>query len=96
MCEFTTRHVTVVHILLRLRLLDLPSIIMAVEETPQERRAVYETSSQFHHWRFSEAQLEQSRSSLNKAAVAAIKVAFEAELARPGFTHLVYLPTETW
>lgn len=61
---------------------------MAVEETPQERRAVYETSSQFHHWRFSEAQLEQSRSSLNKAAVAAIKVAFEAESARLGFTIL--------
>ena len=45
------------------------------------RKPIYEGSSQFRHWRFSKAQLTSMRASLNGAAVAAIRNAFEADLA---------------
>lgn len=46
-----------------------------------ERKPLYEGSTQFRHWRFSTEQLSSMRASLNTAAVAAIRDAFEADSA---------------
>ncbi|KAI0094722.1 cyclin-like protein [Irpex rosettiformis] len=43
------------------------------------RTTVYEGSTQYRHWRFSPEQLAETRASLNTAAVAAIREAFEAD-----------------
>lgn len=50
------------------------------ESTPQTSRIpLYEGSTQFRHWRFSPEQLAETRSSLNAAAVAVIRDAFESD-----------------
>ena len=41
--------------------------------------SLYEGSTQYRHWRFSPEQLADTRASLNAAAVAAIRDAFEAD-----------------
>ena len=46
------------------------------------RKPLYEGSTQFQHWRFSQRQLVAARESLNGAAVAIIKNAFEIEEVR--------------
>ena len=47
----------------------------------ETRQPIYEGSTQFRHWRYSKEQLASTRASLNEAAVAAIRNAFEADLA---------------
>lgn len=42
-------------------------------------RPLYEESSQFRHWRFSELQLARMRQELNERAVAVVKKNMEAE-----------------
>ncbi|KAH8120098.1 cyclin-like protein [Phellopilus nigrolimitatus] len=44
------------------------------------KKPLYEGSTQFQHWRYSEEQLRDIRTSLNTAAVDAIKNAFEIDL----------------
>ncbi|KAF8578523.1 cyclin-like protein [Ramaria rubella] len=51
------------------------------------RQSLYEGSSQYSHWRFSPEQLEATRSSLNAAAVKAIRDAFETDT--PGSSNSV-------
>ena len=51
-----------------------------VEDSKAPRVPLYEGSTQFRHWRFSPEQLADTRASLNAAAVAAIRDAFEADL----------------
>jgi hypothetical protein len=46
------------------------------------RQSLYKGSSQYRHWRFSPEQLAATRSSLNAAAVKAIRDAFEADSVR--------------
>ncbi|KAI0815147.1 cyclin-like protein [Irpex lacteus] len=43
------------------------------------RTSLYEGSTQYRHWRFSPEQLADTRASLNTAAVAAVRDAFEAD-----------------
>ena len=43
------------------------------------RISLYEGGTQYRHWRFSPEQLADTRASLNAAAVAAIRDAFEAD-----------------
>ena len=43
------------------------------------RMSLYEGSTQYRNWRFSPEQLADTRASLNTAAVAAIRDAFEAD-----------------
>lgn len=50
------------------------------DETSQPKRPLYEGSTQFRHWRYSEKQLNDIRVSLNSTAVNAIKHAFEVDL----------------
>lgn len=45
------------------------------------KKPLYQASTQFAHWRFSPEQLEQTRVSLNAAAVDAIRKTFEADAA---------------
>ena len=40
--------------------------------------SLYETSTQYKHWRFSQGQLQQSRTRANAEAIAVIKKNFEA------------------
>ncbi|KAI5122558.1 hypothetical protein M0805_004777 [Coniferiporia weirii] len=47
---------------------------------PIARRPLYEGSTQFRHWRYSQQQLHDIRASLNTAAVNAIKNAFEVDM----------------
>lgn len=49
---------------------------------PKIRQSLYEGSSQYRHWRFSPQQLTATRSSLNAAAVKAIRDAFETDSVR--------------
>lgn len=44
-----------------------------------QRRSIYESSSQYRHWRFSAEQLKNVRETLNHAAVAAIRNTFESD-----------------
>lgn len=53
------------------------------EESSAARKPLYEGSTQFKNWRYSPEQLQRTRESLNAAAVAAIRNAFEADSARP-------------
>lgn len=59
---------------------------MSTEATPTPavvpgRTPLYEGSTQYRHWRFSPEELVQTRTSLNVAAVSAIRDAFEADSA---------------
>ena len=49
--------------------------------TPPAKQPQYDGSTQFRHWRFSVEQLASMRASLNSAAVAVIRNAFEADSA---------------
>lgn len=51
------------------------------DESNASSKSLYEASTQFKHWRFSPEQLSATRASLNAAAVAAIRNAFEADSA---------------
>lgn len=48
-------------------------------QQPEPQRSLYESSSQFRHWRFSPEQLTSIRRTLNEAAVGAIRDAFEKD-----------------
>jgi cyclin H len=51
------------------------------EECPSNaRKPLYEGGTQYRHWRFSPEQLADTRTSLNAAAVAVIRDAFESDL----------------
>jgi hypothetical protein len=50
-------------------------------DTGVARTSLYEGSTQYRHWRFSPEQLAETRKTLNTAAVAAIRNAFEADSA---------------
>lgn len=52
-------------------------------EPEKHRRPLYEGSTQYRHWRFSPEKLRTVRATLNSAAVAAIKNAFETDSACP-------------
>ncbi|TDL28406.1 cyclin-like protein [Rickenella mellea] len=54
---------------------------MAVDDN--RRVPLYEGSTQYRNWRFSPDKLQETRSSLNAAAVAGIRKAFEADSAVP-------------
>lgn len=54
----------------------------AEPEVPQERVPLYESSTQFKNWRFSVAQLAQTRATLNVAAVAVIRTKIETDQVR--------------
>lgn len=57
-------------------------IVMNGQEDSQTPRVpLYEGSTQYRHWRYSPEQLRDIRTSLNTAAVAAIRDAFEADSA---------------
>jgi cyclin H len=45
------------------------------------KKPLYEAGTQFSHWRFSPQQLARTRQSLNEAAVAVIRRAFENDVA---------------
>lgn len=51
------------------------------DSSQDPRVPLYEGSTQFRHWRFSLEQLVETRSSLNAAAVAVIRDAFESDQA---------------
>ncbi|KAJ3554699.1 hypothetical protein NM688_g2974 [Phlebia brevispora] len=51
------------------------------KDTESPKTSLYEGSTQFRHWRFSPEQLRTARTSLNTAAVEAIRNAFEADSA---------------
>lgn len=55
------------------------------EDHKVPRVPLYESSTQYRHWRFSPEQLADIRVSLNTAAVTAIRDAFEADLASSAF-----------
>jgi hypothetical protein len=56
--------------------------VESIEPIVASRRPLYEGSTQFKHWRFSQEQLTQIRTSLNAAAVTAIQKALEIESVR--------------
>ena len=51
------------------------------EDSKNPHLPLYEGSTQYRHWRFSPEQLTDIRTSLNAAAVTAIRDAFEADSA---------------
>lgn len=53
---------------------SLPSI-----QASSSKSSLYEASTQYRHWRFSPEQLNHTRVTLNAAAVAAVRNAFEAD-----------------
>ena len=65
----------------------LSTITMTASPVPDAQPAsspqqsIYESSTQFRHWRFSPEQLAHMRSTLNQSAVSAIRDAFEADSA---------------
>ena len=48
---------------------------------------LYEASTQFRNWRFSQQQLDTVRTGLNNAAVAAIRITIDAQ--QPGYSSLL-------
>ncbi|KZV92240.1 cyclin-like protein [Exidia glandulosa HHB12029] len=51
----------------------------APDASPPTRRGLYESSSQYQHWRFSPAQLQEMRDNLTNKAVSTIRAAFERD-----------------
>ncbi|EPQ60824.1 cyclin-like protein [Gloeophyllum trabeum ATCC 11539] len=59
---------------------EVASSVTPEPEPPRKRqRTLYEASTQYKNWRFSKQQLSSIRTSLNEAAVAAIRDTFEAD-----------------
>ena len=56
-----------------------PAVVTA-GDNQHPKKPLFEGSTQYRHWRFSESQLKEIRSSLNSAAVSVIKHAFEVDL----------------
>ena len=48
-------------------------------EASSSKLSIYEGSTQYRHWRFSQEELARNRTSLNNAAVSVIRDAFEAD-----------------
>jgi hypothetical protein len=61
-------------------------------DTGVSRTSLYEGSTQYRHWRFSPEQLAETRKTLNTAAVAAIRNAFEADSA--GYLPLLFIRSQ--
>lgn len=57
-------------------------VVATTDDNAPPKKPLYEGSTQFRHWRYSEKQLSEIRVSLNSAAVSAIKHAFEVDLVR--------------
>ncbi|CAE6418887.1 unnamed protein product [Rhizoctonia solani] len=70
---------------------DTPTNTESSAPPPPPKQSLYESSTQFKHWRFSPEQLAKSRRELNHAAVESLKKLLEQE--EPGSTSTVQFLT---
>ncbi|KAF8761114.1 GYF domain [Rhizoctonia solani] len=68
-----------------------PTIVCTTASPPLPKQPLYESSTQFKHWRFSPEQLAKSRRELNQAAVESLKKLLEEE--EPGSTSSIHFLT---